>query len=103
MGVAVPILLTEIIDCADCEKYEIKRFEIEILVSESLMAAISLGCVSHSIRKYGVRKFLFVDRYHGLMLLFRDEYIQRINVSFTAPTNPLFVFNLFYFMLVNIL
>ncbi|XP_009359470.2 uncharacterized protein LOC103950043 [Pyrus x bretschneideri] len=79
VGVAVPILLIEIIDCADCEKYEIKRFEIEILVSESLMAAISLGCVSHSIRKYGVRKFLFVDRYHGLMLLFRDEYIQRIN------------------------
>lgn len=81
VGVALPVLLNEITHCANCEKYQIKSFELEIVVCESLVAAISLLCISHNLRKYGVRRFLFVDRYHGNMTQFRDEYIQKINVS----------------------
>ncbi|KAF2302631.1 hypothetical protein GH714_000481 [Hevea brasiliensis] len=55
------------------EKYQINSFEFQILVFQSLAAAISLLCISHNLRKYGVRNFLFVDRSHGHMAEFRDE------------------------------
>nr|POF23737.1 hypothetical protein CFP56_67140 [Quercus suber] len=79
LGVALPLSIIELSYCSDCEKYQIKNFELEILISESLVAAISLLFISHNLRKYGVRKFLFVDRHHGHMTQFREEYIQKIN------------------------
>ncbi|KAM5571724.1 hypothetical protein ABKV19_012022 [Rosa sericea] len=82
VGVALPVLLIEIFQCANCDKYQIKSFELEILVCESLVAASSLLCISHNLRKYGVRRFLFVDRYHGHMTQFHDEYIRKINGFF---------------------
>lgn len=83
LGVGVPLLVIEFSYCSDCDKYEIKSFELEILISGSLVAAISLLCISHNLRKYGVRRFLFVDRCHGHRSQFREEYIQKINVSNT--------------------
>ena len=85
VGVALPVLLIEILHCANCDKYQIKSFELEILVCESLVATVSLLCTSHNLRKYGIRRFLFVDRYHGQMTQFHDEYILKINVSQSKP------------------
>lgn len=82
LGVALPLSIIELSYCSDCEKYQIKNFELEILISESLVAAISLLFISHNLRKYGVRKFLFVDRHHGHMTQFLEEYIQKINGFF---------------------
>ena len=83
LGVALPLSIIELSYCSNCEKYQIKNFELEILVSESLVAAISLLFISHNLRKYGERKFLFVDRCHGHMTQFREEYLQKINVTNT--------------------
>ncbi|KAH0975346.1 hypothetical protein GBA52_017245 [Prunus armeniaca] len=80
VGVALPVVLIEISYSSRSEKYQIKNFELQILVSESLVAAISLVCISYNLRKYGIRRFLFVDRYHGHKLQYRDEYIQKINI-----------------------
>ncbi|EXC04011.1 hypothetical protein L484_006903 [Morus notabilis] len=83
LGVFLPLLIIEISYCSsDCEKYQIKVFELEILVSQSLGAAISLLCVSHNLRKYGVRRFLFVDKCHGHMTQFREEYTKKIRGFF---------------------
>ncbi|KAA8540707.1 hypothetical protein F0562_024374 [Nyssa sinensis] len=82
VGVVLPVLIIEFWSCSDCEKYEIKTFELEILISQAILAAISLLCISHNLRKYGVRKLLFVDRYHGHTIQFRDEYIQKIRGFF---------------------
>lgn len=82
LGVAVQLYIIELSYCSNCEKYQIRNFELEILVSESLVAAISLLFISHNLRKYGVRKFLFVDRYHGHVVQFREEYLQKINGFF---------------------
>ncbi|XP_044485807.1 uncharacterized protein LOC123211263 isoform X2 [Mangifera indica] len=81
LGVALPILIIQLTYCSNCEKYEIESFELEILISQSLVAVISLICVSHNLRKYGVRKFLFVDRQHGHLIQFRREYLQKIHVA----------------------
>ncbi|CAB4280538.1 unnamed protein product [Prunus armeniaca] len=74
------------------EKYQIKKFELQILISESLVAAIYLACISYNLRKYGVRRFLFVDRYHGHKLQYRDEYILKINLSLAVPIAPLLIY-----------
>lgn len=81
LGIGLPLLIIEFCYCSNCEKYQIKSFEREILISEALVAAISLLCISHNVRKYGVRRFLFVDKCHGHMTQFRDEYMQKIKVS----------------------
>lgn len=91
LGVALPFLVIQLSHCSDCEKYQVKSFELEILVSQSLVAAISLFCISRNLRKYGLRKFLFVDRLHGHMSQFREEYLQKINVS--NPNHLFFFFN----------
>ncbi|KAK2648111.1 hypothetical protein Ddye_015600 [Dipteronia dyeriana] len=82
LGVALPLFIIKFSYCSNCDKYEVRSFELEILISQSIVAAISLLCISHNLRKYGLRKFLFVDRYHGHMTLFLQEYIRKINGFF---------------------
>ncbi|KAJ9676691.1 hypothetical protein PVL29_021957 [Vitis rotundifolia] len=82
VGVVTRLLCIELSNCSNCEKYQIKRFELEILVSDVVVAAISLFCISHNLRKYGVRRFLFVDRCHGHLIQFREEYVQRVRGFF---------------------
>ncbi|XP_010044772.2 uncharacterized protein LOC104433649 isoform X2 [Eucalyptus grandis] len=81
IGVVLPVIVLELSDCSDCDKYQIKNFELDIVASQACLAAVSLLCLSHNLRKYGMRKFLFVDRYSGQMSRFRDEYIKQIKVS----------------------
>lgn len=81
IGVALPVIVLELSDCSDCDEYQIKSFELDIVASQACLAAVSLLCLSHNLRKYGIRKFLFVDRYSGRMSKFRDEYIKQIKVS----------------------
>lgn len=81
IGVVLPVIVLELSDCSDCEKYQIKNFELDIVASQACLAAVSLLCVSHNLRKYGMRNFLFVDRYRGRMSRFRDEYIKQIKDS----------------------
>ncbi|KAL3512584.1 hypothetical protein ACH5RR_025301 [Cinchona calisaya] len=68
--------------CSNCEHYQIRTFELEIFTSQVVVSAISLLCISHNLRKYGVRKLLFVDRLHGHMSQFRHQYVQKIQVFY---------------------
>ncbi|KAK9102336.1 hypothetical protein Sjap_019590 [Stephania japonica] len=79
VGVLVPITALEVLSCSRCE--HVNRFEVDILVSHACVSAVSLACVSHNLRKYGLRKFLFVDRYHGHRDKFRENYIVKIKVT----------------------
>ncbi|KAH7866436.1 hypothetical protein Vadar_020413 [Vaccinium darrowii] len=82
IGIALPFLINGYSFCSDCEKYEIRVFELEILVSQLLLATVSLLCISRTLRKYGVRKMLFVDRYRGQLVQYRDSYIHKIRGFF---------------------
>lgn len=81
IGVALPVVALELSDCSDCEEYQIKGFELEIVASQACLAAVSLICLSHNRRKYGIRRFLFVDRFSGQTTRFRDDYDKQIWVS----------------------
>ncbi|XP_076940409.1 uncharacterized protein LOC143609576 [Bidens hawaiensis] len=68
-------------NCSTCELYQIKGFELVIVASHACLAAVALLCLSHSLRKYGIRRFLFVDQYYGHVERFSKEYIQKISES----------------------
>lgn len=80
LGVLLPMVMLEL---SNCQNAQIKSFEFDILVSQALLAAASLICLSHNLRKYGIRKFLFVDRYSGHIERFSDQYHKKISVSAT--------------------
>ncbi|KAK1319342.1 hypothetical protein QJS10_CPB04g01763 [Acorus calamus] len=86
-GVALPIAVNSLSGCGSsdgggCTAYRVPRFEMYVLASETSLAAASLACVSQNLRKHGIRRFLFVDRFHGRALRFRKEYVDKIQAFF---------------------
>ncbi|KAG6398732.1 hypothetical protein SASPL_140201 [Salvia splendens] len=80
-GVVLPVVMLQLSNCSGCEQGQIMSFEIGIVVSQASLAASSMLCFSHNLRKYGVRKFLFVDRYSGYVERFSAQYVQKISGS----------------------
>lgn len=81
IGVLLPVLVLELSKCSGCEVYQIKDFELDIVASQACLAAVSLLCISHNLRKHGIRRFLFVDRHSGYMERLHDDYIKEISVN----------------------
>nr|XP_043607901.1 uncharacterized protein LOC122579740 [Erigeron canadensis] len=82
IGVLIPVVILLVTaNCLRCDVYQIKGFELVIVASHACLAAVALLCLSHNLRKYGIRKFLFVDQYNGHVERFSKEYIQKISES----------------------
>ncbi|KAI5385217.1 hypothetical protein KIW84_071991 [Lathyrus oleraceus] len=81
LGVAVPLTALWMCDCSECEKYELRGCEMVIVAFQASLAAVSLLCLSHCMRKYGLRRFLFVDRYTGDVACFHRDYVNQISGS----------------------
>ncbi|KAL0701097.1 hypothetical protein Bca4012_057219 [Brassica carinata] len=81
VGLVLPVTVLELGHCKDCERYQYKSFELNIVVSQACLAGVSLLCVSHNLRKHGIRKFLFVDQLSGRMGRLKAQYIQQISNS----------------------
>ncbi|KAF2606295.1 hypothetical protein F2Q68_00045870 [Brassica cretica] len=80
IGLVLPVTVLELGHCKGCETYQNKSFELNIVVSQACLAGVSLLCVSHNLRKYGIREFLFVDQLSGRMGRLKDQYMQQISV-----------------------
>ncbi|KAH0919545.1 hypothetical protein HID58_027205 [Brassica napus] len=81
IGLVLPVTVLELGHCKGCERYQNKSFELNIVVSQACLAGVSLLCVSHNLRKYGIREFLFVDQLSGRMGRLKDHYMQQISNS----------------------
>lgn len=77
VGVAAPLLALQVYDK---DKNQIKGFEIGIVAFQACLAAVSLICISHNLRKYGLTRFLFVDRHAAEMPCFHHDYVKQISV-----------------------
>lgn len=82
VGVCIPALVIETSSCNSCAQYSVSTFEYNILVFQACLAAVSLLCISHNLRKHGLRNFLFVDRDHGKVTRFHKQYVERIQAFF---------------------
>lgn len=81
LGVAVPLTALWMCDCSECEKYELRGCEMVIVTFQATLAAVSLLCLSHCLKKFGLRRFLFVDRYTRHVACFHRDYVNQISVS----------------------
>ncbi|GJV48402.1 hypothetical protein Tco_1438614 [Tanacetum coccineum] len=79
--VVLVVVLILAINCLRCDSYQVKGFELVVVSSHACLAAVALLCLSYNLRKYGVRKFLFVDQYHGHVQRFSMDYVLKIDVS----------------------
>ena len=78
--VVIPVAILEITHCDDCDDYQVRDFEYEILSSQVLLGIVSLICLSYNLKKKGIRNFLFVDRFRGHTSRFMGQYVQKIEV-----------------------
>ncbi|KAL9332774.1 hypothetical protein ACSQ67_002384 [Phaseolus vulgaris] len=78
VGVAAPLVALQVYDT---DKNQIKGFEIGIVAFQSCLAAVSLICLSRNLRKYGLTRFLFVDRHVAQMPCFHHDYVKQISGS----------------------
>ncbi|KAG6518916.1 hypothetical protein ZIOFF_022402 [Zingiber officinale] len=80
LGVAVPSAAIGLYQCSHsvCAEYKVHQFELCVLLSQVLLAAVSLACISRNLLKYGIRRFLFVDQHHGHVERFQKEYVRKI-------------------------
>lgn len=81
VGVLPPLVVLQFSECQGCQEYQIEDFELDIVASQACLAAVSLLCLAHNLRKYGLRRFLFVDRQSGHMFRLKRDYIRQISVS----------------------
>nr|XP_043624643.1 uncharacterized protein LOC122596177 [Erigeron canadensis] len=82
IGVVVPVVvLMMTTNCVKCDLYQVKGFELVVVSSHASLAASALLCLSHNLRKYGIRKFLFVDQYNGHVQRFSEDYVHKISES----------------------
>ncbi|XP_027337872.1 uncharacterized protein LOC113851558 [Abrus precatorius] len=78
VGVAAPLVALQVYDT---DKNQIKGFEFVIVLFQTCLAAVSLLCFSHNLRKYGLTRFLFVDRNAAQMPCFHHAYVTQISGS----------------------
>ncbi|XP_022996746.1 uncharacterized protein LOC111491891 [Cucurbita maxima] len=81
VGIVLPVVMLQLTDCAACKQYQIKDFELDIVASQACLAAVSLLCLSHNLRKYGIKRFLSVDRQISSLAGFRKDYVKKIRGS----------------------
>ncbi|KAG7029249.1 hypothetical protein SDJN02_07587, partial [Cucurbita argyrosperma subsp. argyrosperma] len=61
VGIVLPVVMLQLTDCASCKQYQIKDFELDIVASQACLAAVSLLCLSHNLRKYVVLERTWFD------------------------------------------
>ena len=81
IGVVVPFVALYLSECYYCAKYEIRYFEMDVVALQASLAAVSLLCLSHNLRKYGLKRFLFVGRRDEQIAAFHEHYVRQISVS----------------------
>ncbi|KAK4259074.1 hypothetical protein QN277_005448 [Acacia crassicarpa] len=58
----IPLLSHFLLLCSDCDSDHTRPYHIPVQISLSVLATLSFLCLSKWDRKYGMRKFLFLDK-----------------------------------------
>lgn len=80
-AVAVPLASHFLLQCSSCDANLQRPYHIPVQISLSVFAAISFVCLSRWSRKYGIRKFLFLDKLCDSSDNVRRGYSQQLQRS----------------------
>ncbi|KAF6159169.1 hypothetical protein GIB67_032786 [Kingdonia uniflora] len=83
LAIAVPILSHFFLACPDCDGRLNRPYDGVVQLSLSGVATLSFLCLSRFVKKYGLRRFLFLDKLCGESEKVRQGYTEQLNRSLT--------------------
>ncbi|OVA20033.1 Protein of unknown function DUF3537 [Macleaya cordata] len=81
LGIAVPVLSHFFLACSDCDATHHRPYDDVVQSSLSAVATLSFICLSKFVRKYGLRRFLFLDKLCGESEKVRQGYTAQLHRS----------------------
>ncbi|XP_068668886.1 uncharacterized protein [Aristolochia californica] len=79
---AVPLLSHFVLACPECNSAHKRPHDTVTQLSLTVIATLSFLCLSSFVRKYGLRRFLFLDKLCGESEKVRQGYMAQLNRSF---------------------
>lgn len=79
--VGVPIISHFVLVCSDCDFHHRRPYDAVVQLSLSIFAGISFVSLSYWSRKFGMRRFLFLDKLLDVSDKVRIEYEAEIQVK----------------------
>lgn len=79
-AVVVPLASHFLLQCSSCDANHQRPYHVPVQISLSVFAAISFVCLLRWSRKYGIRKFLFLDKLCDSSENVRRGYSQHLQV-----------------------
>lgn len=80
--IVVPCLSHFLLACADCDATHDRPYDNVVQLSLSGVAALSFICLSGFVKKFGLRRFLFLDKLCDESETVRKGYMQQLHVRF---------------------
>lgn len=81
LAIAIPICYLALVNTEEAPPHQGHPFDRVVQSSEAVLAAISFACLSHNLRKHGLRRFLFLDQISLEPSEVQSGYIEELNVS----------------------
>ncbi|GLJ17687.1 hypothetical protein SUGI_0308680 [Cryptomeria japonica] len=78
----VPVLSSLFVTCPRCNEEQSYAYDKIVQIPESTLAAIAFFCLSRYVRRYGLRKFLFLDQLCDDTAKVQQGYTQEVDSSF---------------------
>ncbi|KAL8214041.1 hypothetical protein R6Q57_003490 [Mikania cordata] len=79
--IAVPILSHIVYQCSACDDNHRRPFDLIVQLSLSICSTLSFINLSSFARKYGLRRFLFLDKLTDVSVRVRDGYSDQLHSS----------------------
>ncbi|XP_068641837.1 uncharacterized protein [Aristolochia californica] len=79
---AVPLVSHFVLACPECNSAHKRPYDAVVQISLTVIATLSFLCLSNFVRKYGLRRFLFLDKLCGESEKVRQGYMAQLNRSF---------------------
>lgn len=80
LAIGVPIISHYVLLCSNCDEKHRRPYDAVVQLSLSSFAAVSFISLSSWARKYGIRKFLFLDKLCDVSDKVRKGYAEELQV-----------------------
>ncbi|KAI3510309.1 hypothetical protein L1887_17198 [Cichorium endivia] len=77
--VGLPILSHIVFQCSTCDNSHQRPFDLIVQLSLSICSTLSFINLSSFARKYGLRRFLFLDKMSDVSVKVRDGYSDQLH------------------------
>ena len=85
LAIGVPILSHFLFSCSSCDDKHARPYDVIVQLSLSSLAALSFISLSALVKKYGLRRSLFLDKLCDVSEKVRLGYTQQLHVCFSSP------------------